>query len=198
MIRAPRRLLCLAATFAVLVGAPVASRAQAGPTALVQQIGSQLIEIVNAPGTPESKTSRLQPVIDGGIAVDGIARFALGHYLLNATAEQQTEYFKLFHSVLLKSIVSHLGSYRGVSFTMGPTTQAADGTLVETIINRPGEQPITVQWVVADGKVIDVVAEGASLRNTQRADYTSYLARHNGDVGALIAALQRQIAHNAG
>ena len=183
---------------ALLLGMPVASHAQAGPTALVHQIGTQLIEIVNAPGSAESKTSRLQPVIDGNIAVDGIARFALGHYWTNASSDQQTEYLKLFHSVLLRSIVSHLGSYRGVDFTMGNTSPAADGTLVETVINRPSEQPITVQWVVSDGKVIDVVAEGASLRNTQRADYTSYLARHNGDVGALIAALQRHIAHNAG
>jgi phospholipid transport system substrate-binding protein len=37
-----------------------------------------------------------------------------------------------------------------------------------------------------------VVAEGTSLRLTQRSDYTSFLSQHNGDVGALIAALKRQ------
>ena len=198
MTRSRRRFLHLVAATAALLGLPAAGYAQAGPTALVQGIGTQLVQIVNAPGGAEGKTSRLQPVIDGNIAVDGIARFALGHYWTNANPAQQAEYLRLFHSVLLRSIVSHLGSYRGVSFTMGNTTPAADGTLVETVINRPNEQPITVQWVVSDGKVIDVVAEGASLRNTQRADYTSYLARHNGDVGALNAALQRQVAQNAG
>ena len=100
--------------------------------------------------------------------------------------------------MLLNSIVSHLGSYHGVSFTLGGTSAGPEGTLVETTINRPGEQPANVEWVVSGDKVIDVVGEGASLRSTQRDDYTSYLAHHGGDVGALIAALQRQAAKNSG
>ena len=181
-----------------LLGAPSPARAQAGPSALVRQLGAELVQIVNEPGSAASKTAQLQPIIDGSIAVDQIARFCLGHYWQQATPAQQAQYLQLFHSVLLNSITSHLGSYRGVSFAMGSASPAADGTLVETVINRPGEAPAAVQWVVADNKVIDVVGEGASLRSTQRADYTSYLARHGGDVATLIAALQRQVAKNAG
>jgi phospholipid transport system substrate-binding protein len=53
-----------------------------------------------------------------------------------------------------------------------------------------------VQWVVrTDGapKVLDVVAEGTSLRLTQRQDYASYLTRHGESIDALIAALKRQL-----
>jgi phospholipid transport system substrate-binding protein len=39
-----------------------------------------------------------------------------------------------------------------------------------------------------------VIAEGTSMRLTQRDDYASFLARNNGDVEALIAALRRQAA----
>lgn len=181
-----------------LLGAPSPARAQAGPPALVRQLGAELVQIVNEPGSAASKTAQLQPIIDGNIAVDQIARFCLGHYWAQTTPAQQAQYLQLFHSVLLNSITSHLGSYRGVTFAMGSSSEGPDGTLVETVINRPGESPAAVQWVVAGNKVIDVVGEGASLRNTQRADYTSYLARHGGDVAALIAALQRQVAKNAG
>ena len=69
---------------------------------------------------------------------------------------------------------------------------------MQTTIYRPNEEPASVDWVIdnVDGsrKVIDVVAEGTSLRTTQRGDYLAYLDRHGGSVEALIAALQRQIA----
>ena len=60
-----------------------------------------------------------------------------------------------------------------------------------TIDQPPNQQPNNVQWVVNQvggrPKVVDVVAEGTSLRLTQRSDYAAYLSRNNNDVGALIA-----------
>ena len=52
--------------------------------------------------------------------------------------------------------------------------------------------------MVTDGsggtmRISDVVAEGMSLRMTQRSDYASFMARNGGDVGALIAALKKQV-----
>ena len=41
-------------------------------------------------------------------------------------------------------------------------------------------------------KVIDVIAEGTSLRLTQRSDYGAFLGRNNNDVQALINALKKQ------
>lgn len=192
-----RRLLTLAATGALLAALPGTGHAQSSATAFVQKLGTDLVQIVNAPGDAASKRNQLLPVIEQNVAVDEIGRFCLGHYWQTATPEQRAQYISLFHSVLLNSILSHLGSYRGVRFTIGQAQSAPDGTYVETTIFRPGEAPANVEWVIGPGpKVIDVVAEGTSLRTTQRGDYTSYLARHGGDVATLIAALQRQVARN--
>ena len=53
-----------------------------------------------------------------------------------------------------------------------------------------------MDWLVSvDGggpKIIDVIAEGTSLRLTQRSDYSSYLAHNNNSVQALIDALRQQ------
>jgi phospholipid transport system substrate-binding protein len=55
-----------------------------------------------------------------------------------------------------------------------------------------------VQWVVNQvggrPRVIDVVAEGTSLRLTQRSDYAAYLSRNNNSVDALISAMKQQLA----
>ncbi len=39
-----------------------------------------------------------------------------------------------------------------------------------------------------------MVAEGTSLRLTQRSDYASYLSRNNNNIDALITAMQQQVA----
>lgn len=191
-----RRLIALAATTTLFLGGgavPGRAAEGGGAAGFVQSLGTELVQIVNEPGDASAKRGELQPVIDRNVAVDEIARFCLGHYWQSATASQRQEYLGLFHTVLLNSILSHLGSYRGVRFEIGQAVPQPGGTHVETTILRPGEQPANVEWVVDDEpKVIDVVAEGTSLRTTQRGDYTSYLDRHGGDVSALIAALQRQ------
>ena len=60
-------------------------------------------------------------------------------------------------------------------------------------MTRPNNAPNKVDWVVTSSggapKIIDVVAEGTSLRLTQRSDYAAFLSRNNNNVGALIEAL---------
>ncbi len=202
MTRLPRRTsLALAALIPLAFAIPPARAQGGGASGFVRTLGDQLVAIVNAPGSPASKRTALRPVIDQNIAVDDIAMFCLGRFSRNASPAQLAEYKSLFHSVLLNSIVGNLGSYNGVRFTVGGSSTAPDGTHVETTIYRPSEAPTPVEWVIAgqggSNLVIDVVAEGTSLRQTQRGDYTSYLTRHNGDFAALLAALQRQIARDS-
>lgn len=196
MIRRGLGRLALALSLATVLG----RTAQADPAtsaAFVHTLGDRLVAVVNESAPAAQKRDQLRPIIDQNIAVDDIARFCLGRYYPTATPAQQQQYVELFHTVLLNSIVGHLGSYRGVSFRVGRATAQADGDHVETTIFRPGESPTDVEWVIAPGtpKVVDVVAEGTSLRQTQRGDYTSYLDRHGGSVPTLIAALTRQVSH---
>ena len=60
----------------------------------------------------------------------------------------------------------------------------------------PGNPPAKVDWLVSaetgGPKIVDVIAEGTSLRLTQRSDYSAYLAHNNNSVQALIDALRQQ------
>ena len=55
-----------------------------------------------------------------------------------------------------------------------------------------------MQWVIGNPsgnpKIVDVIAEGTSLRLTQRSDYASYLTHNNDNIDALISAMQHQVA----
>jgi phospholipid transport system substrate-binding protein len=194
----------LASLFALAAVAARRTRSASAQTAtvpaavdFVRKTADELIGIINGPGTLASKQARLAPVVDRVVDVDGVALFCLGRYLRDATPQQRQEYLRLFHAVLLRSVSGRLGDYAGVTVTVDRGQERDDGVVVSSVIDRPNSQPAHVDWLVANEggslRIIDVVAEGTSLRLTQRSDYSSYLSRNNGSVQALIDALRRQV-----
>ena len=187
----------------LLLGAAAIATLVAGPrtwaqdaTGFVVNLGNQLAAIVNGPGSYEEKKRRLAPLIDQAVDVDGIAQFCLGIYWRRANPQQQQEFVRLFHAVLMNNIGGKLGQFQGVTFRPTTTSQRDGDSVVGTIIQRPNQQPNNVQWVVSTAsgrpKIIDVQAEGVSLRLTQRNDYSAYISSNGGSVDALLAAMRRQ------
>lgn len=185
-----------------LAGFPRAEAQVPDPVTFVRKTGDDLVNVVNGNAPESIKRQQLQQIVDRTVDVESIARFALGRFWRAATPQQQQEYTRLFHEVLLNSITNKLGEYKGVQFTVGRTVPQAGTVTVLTTIVRPNRGPTEVQWLIADvggsPKIVDVIAEGTSLRITQRSDYVSYL-QHNGDsVQALINALRHQLAQANG
>lgn len=166
----------------------------------VRQAGERLVRVINGPGSAAQKREAMAQIIDQIVAVEAIARFVLGRFWSQASAEQKQRYVQLFHQVLVTSITSKLGEYEGVTFKVGRAIPDGSNEKVETIVTRPGKAPTNVQWVVqnpaTNPKIVDVVAEGTSLRLTQRSDYQSYLQQHGNNIDALISAMHRQVAQN--
>ena len=193
----------LALGLALFLGVPPRARAQgADAVAFVRQTGDALVKVVNSTGPFSAKRQGLQQIVDRTVDVDGIARFALGRFWRAATPQQQQEYTHLFHEVLLNSITGKIGEYRGVQFAVNRTVLHDGGVSVLTTIVRPNSGPTEVQWLIADvngqPKIEDVIAEGTSLRLTQRSDYISYLQHNGNSVQALINALRQQLAQANG
>ena len=162
----------------------------------VKNFGREMVDIVNGPVPDSQKSAQLASAVERSVDVDAIARFCLGGSVRTATPAQLTEYVRLFHRVLIRSVIGHLGEYKGVTFSIGRTLPNPNGEAVQSVVTRPSQAPANVQWVVANTpagpKIVDVVAEGTSLRLTQRSDYASFLSHNGGNVAALIAAMQRQ------
>ncbi len=203
MITRRHLLACTAAASLLATAGPwgraLAQAAVPAPeaTAFVTRLGSALVGIIDGPGTYDDKKRRLQPLVEAAVDVEGLARFCLGRYQRTATPPQMQEFTQLFRAVLMNNIFGKIGEFQGVTFTPTTTIARDGGTQVGTLIKRPNQQPNTVQWVVAPiagaPRIIDVVAEGVSLRLTQQSDYAAFLSRNNGDVSALIAAMRNQV-----
>ena len=194
MLTRRNTLLLGAAAVATLVAAPRAWAQDA--TGFVVNLGNQLAAVVNGPGSYEEKRRRLEPLIEQAVDVDTIAQFCLGLYWRRANPQQQQEFIRLFHTVLMNNIGGKLGQFQGVTFRPTTTTQREGDSVVGTVIQRPNQQPNNVQWVVSTTsgrpRIIDVQAEGVSLRLTQRNDYSAYISGHGGSVDALLAAMRHQ------
>jgi phospholipid transport system substrate-binding protein len=167
-------------------------------TSFIKSVGDQLVAVVNSSQPDAQKRSQLTQIIDGAVDVDAVAKFCLGRFWRSASSQQQQNYTTLFHQVLVNNITSKLGEYRGVSFVMGKAQMRDEDAVVSTVVNRPNNPPTNVDWIVthpvSTPKIIDVVAEGTSLRLTQRQDYASYLSHNNDSIDALINAMRQQVA----
>jgi phospholipid transport system substrate-binding protein len=194
-----RHLLTFVAVSALL---PFSVRAQSTEkaAAFVKSTGDRLVAIVNGPGAASAKRAAMTQILDADVDVDGIGKFCLGRFWRSATPEQQKQYLLLFHEVLVTNITAKLGEYQGVTFTMGRSKPQDEEAVVSTTVVRPNNPPTAVDWIIANPttspKIIDVVAEGTSLRLTQRQDYASYLTHNNNNVDALIAAMKNQISQS--
>ncbi|NHO32350.1 MlaC/ttg2D family ABC transporter substrate-binding protein [Acetobacter fallax] len=183
----------LALTFGLNQSASAAETA----SDFVRRLGGQLVTIVNSDASADQKREKLFPVLEEGVDIDSIGQYCLGRYWRTATPEQKAQYLKLFHQIIVNAVSEKLGDYRGVSFTIGGTTQDGPDQVVDAVLHRPQQPDANTQWLISTAsgspKVVDLKGEGASLRLTQRGDYSSYIQRNGGKVDALITALQHQI-----
>lgn len=192
-----KRRLLMAASL-VALGAPAWADATETARDLIVKLGKQLTDVANGPGSLDERQAQLEKVVAAAVDVEAVARFCLGRFWRTATPEQQRDYTKLFNAVLMRNITGKTGEYKGVVMEVGKAQPREDDVAVASVVNRPGNAPNKVDWIVgtASGapRVIDVVAEGTSLRLTQRSDYSAFLASHNNNVQALIDALKAQAA----
>jgi len=190
----------LAAAPLLAAGWPLSARAQgeAQAAAFIRTTGAALVAVIDGPGAAEQKQQAIARIVDSNVDVDGIARFCLGRFWRVATPAERTQYQQLFRQALVLNISSKVGEYKGVTFVVGRSTPHEDGVAIATVITRPGNAPADVDWLVrqvgGSPKIVDMVAEGTSLRITQRSDYASFLSRHDDSVAALLTALRQQVS----
>jgi phospholipid transport system substrate-binding protein len=165
-------------------------------TDFITRTAKEITDTVNGSAPLAARRQKLEEIINRVVDVAGVARFCLGRYWRTSTPEQQKEYVGLFHRVLVINITGKIGDYSGVGIAVGKGAEREGDIAVSSVVTRPGNSPNKVEWLVSNAtgsmKIIDVIAEGTSLRLTQRSDYSSYLARNNNNVQALIDAMRQQ------
>lgn len=191
----------------LIAGGALPARAQvadiARASAFIQQTGNDLVAAINDTRAPVAqRRERVAAVLRRAVDIQGVGRFIIGRWWRQATPQEQADYMRLFEETLIRNLSSRFGEYQGVRFSLGRTQQRTeDDVLVNTLIERANSAPFALDWRVAEvggqPKIVDVIAEGTSMRLTQRSEYSSVITRNNGQVAALLAAMQQQIQQMA-
>lgn len=195
-----RRSVLLGALALIAAGPAAAATDQVtAAKAFVQHAGQAILSLVNSDMSGADRQKALARIVDQDVDVDGVARFALGRFWRLATPAQRKTYLSLFRRYLVFNVTGRLSQYKGTTFSVGRAYPQGGNVAVTTTIRVPNSQPADLQWMVsfASGspKIVDLVAEGTSLRVTQRSDYASVITRNGGtDVQALIDAMRAQLS----
>lgn len=162
----------------------------------LQKSGDKLVSVLNAPGDWPEKRHQVEALINQTMDVYGLARFALGRGWIAATDAQRNEIVRLFPRVLVGNVARTVGAYQGFSFTIHRGAQLGEMIEVATTVLRPGDAPRHVIWMVTNvddaPKIVDIIAEGTSMRITQRDDCAGFLRQHSYSIPALIETLRRE------
>ena len=189
-----RRLLVAAA----LASAATPALAEPADAArdLIVQLGSRLTQVANGADTADARRAALEKLIVTAVDIEAVARFCLGRFWRTATPDEQRDYTQLFRAVMIRNITGKAGEYKGVGMDIGKAAPREEDVAVSSTVTRPGSPASKVDWIVsaASGtpRIIDVIAEGTSLRLTQRSDYAAFMASHGNKVQALIEAMKAQ------
>jgi phospholipid transport system substrate-binding protein len=201
-----RRLILAAPALLAATLAPRRARADVDParaTAFVRDAGNELVAAINDPRLDvAARRERVAAVLRRAVDIEGVGRFILGRYVRQASPAELAEYNRLFDDIIVRNLSARFGEYRGVRFSLGRSQQRTEeDVLVNTIIERPNQPAFSLDWRVAEvggvPRVVDVIAEGTSLRLTTRSEYSAVIQRNGGRVGALLDAMRNQIAQLA-
>jgi len=167
--------------------------------AFIQTTGNAMVEALNS--TTLNLTQRrdeVATILRQAVDMEGTGRFILGRWWRVASPAERQEYLRLFEETLVRNLAGRFGEFQGVRFALGRSQRRTeDDVLVTTIVERPGAAAFNLDWRVAEingqPRIVDLVAEGTSLRLTQRSEYSSVVQRGGNQVSALLAAMRGQL-----
>ena len=195
-----RRLLATGGllSLAICVGTPLQAATVGDARGLVQNLGSQAMNVLsNTALSPDQRSRDLRQLLTENFDLDRIAALALGRFGKQATEAQQQEYRTLFVDFIVKTYSARLGEQTWSSFAILDTRQAEGGdTIVGSESTAKGQALSRVEWRVHGTdtglRIIDVTVSGISMVLTQRDEFASVIQTNNGGIAALLQRLRQK------
>lgn len=184
------------ASSATLVTASANNVAE-GAKNFIASMGDRGINFLGNPSmSDDAKKAEFRKLLNDSFDMNTIGRFSLGTYWKTATPAQQAEYQKLFNAMIVKVYSKRFSEYKGQSFEVKSARKENEKDSVVTSFIVPNDGPkVQVDWRVRNKggsyRVVDVIVEGVSMSQTQRADFASVIQRGGGKVDVLLDHLRK-------
>lgn len=174
-----RGALAAAAIVAILAGAPGARASTDGAREFIQQLGRQAVSTLAE--QPHPTREALQRLIETGLDVEAVGRFALGSFLRQSSPEKVRVYLAVFRDYVLMSYPDLLAKLKLREIEVLSVRGVDEHTsFVTTRIGHGENDTVEVGWSVREVqpgqyKIQDVQVSGHSLRAFQRAKFEKIL-----------------------
>lgn len=170
---------------------PALAAAEHPSVAYMRKVAKDMLN-AHRQGTVSSFRAALQRHAD----VAGIADYSLGQYRKKLVSSQRQRYYGGVVTFMARYFAEQSREYRISKYEVGVANGGSGKDAdVSTKVFLVSGETYTVVWELAwrSGryKVRDVKVLGFSLVYMQRGLFTSFIAKRNGDVGQLVAALNR-------
>jgi phospholipid transport system substrate-binding protein len=135
--------------------------------------------------------------VDAIADVPKITNFVLGKYARTITPQQRQLFASAFRAYAERVYQTRLGDFHGETLKVTGSIMRKPGDVIVNSVVTGGQtsQPVPVAWrVLGSGgswKVVDVQVKAVWLAITQQQDFVSTIDNAGGDIGVLIARLQR-------
>ena len=153
----------------------------------VDEVGNKIITIAAEKSSSKRvKKDKIILVIDNAIDSDWIARFVLGKNYKIANEEQRLRFTKLYRDFMINTYGPKFENYNGKKFTVNDVV-SQNGFYVAKAEFLPKDSniPILVDFRVKErnGKlvILDFIAEGISLIETKRSEFSSAISQSGMD-----------------
>lgn len=201
---------CLACGLAIAIvaggGLPSTARADEysdGTKIFIKTLAEKAIASLTGKNMSKAeREKRFRTLMLDNFAIPGIARFVLGRHWPRASAQQKSEYLKLFEDLMVATYAERFSRYAGETLVVDNVEVRGhnDALVYSTIKRVDGAQPIKVAWRVRGKlggfKIVDVIVEGISMVQTQKSEFASFIQQHDGSLGALLTEIRKRIQAN--
>jgi len=189
--------LALSPALPVSPAAAQSSQRDLGAEQFVQTETLRALRILNDQGDAQ-KIRAFRAFTDQVADVPTITHFVLGKYNRSITPDQYQRFATAFRDYASSVYESRLDDYHGQTMKVtGSVVRKPGDVIVTSVVVGGGQnQPIPVRWRVIHGpagwKVVDVEVNGVWLAITEQQDFVSTIDNAHGDVGVLIAQLEKR------
>ena len=184
---------------------PLSAQDGAGqPDTFLVQFGEKAIAELTDPGiSDEEQIARFRTLLYEGFDVPTISQFVAGRYWRSASEDERKAFVSVFERYLDQRFRPLFRQYQGQQFrTTGVRADTNNDGLywVAMSVDVGSSNEAKLEWRLRQGggsyKILDVKAEGVSMAQTLRDEYTS-VARNRGGLAGLTEVLDEKISQGA-
>lgn len=152
----------------------------------VEEIGNKIITIAAEKTSDAARRAKIVKVIDEVIDAEWIGRFVLGKNYKSSTEVQRQRFTNLYRDFMINTYGPKFKDYNGRKFTVNEVIEQGGFYIAKAeFLPHDSNVPISVDFRVKErnGKlvILDFIAEGISLIETQRSEFNSAISQKGTD-----------------